>query len=79
MKRTWIAASALAIGLGAVAGQLAFAQQSQRGTAAERAACEPDVYRLCAAEIPDENKIIACLKKNKAKLSKACHKVMFDE
>ena len=42
------------------------------GTADERAACTPDVFRLCSSEIPSVSAIIACLKKEKAKLSPAC-------
>jgi hypothetical protein len=45
------------------------------GTDAEQRACTPDVFRLCAAAIPNETRIIACLKNNKAKLSPACRKV----
>jgi hypothetical protein len=42
------------------------------GTAEERAACTPDVFRLCASEIPNVAKIIACLKDKKAELSPGC-------
>jgi hypothetical protein len=42
------------------------------GTADERAACTPDVFRLCSSEIPNVSAIIACLKKEKAKLSPGC-------
>jgi hypothetical protein len=47
------------------------------GTPEERDACTPDVYRLCNAEIPDEKRIVECLKKNRKLLSPACHKVFF--
>jgi len=46
------------------------------GTDAEQQACTPDVFRLCSAAIPDEKRIVACLKRNKAKLSPACRKVI---
>lgn len=55
----------------------AYAQQG--GTKEERDACTPDVYKLCSSEIPDEKRIIACLKKNKSKLSPSCYKVFFDK
>ena len=46
---------------------------ADRGTA--EAACTPDVFRLCSAQIPDEKRIVACLKQNTARLSPACRKV----
>lgn len=45
------------------------------GTAAERAACTPDVFRLCSSEIPNVDRIIACMKANKNNLSTACRQV----
>jgi hypothetical protein len=45
-------------------------------TAAEaRAACTPDAFRLCAAQIPNVDAIIACLKREKAQLSPDCRAV----
>ena len=38
----------------------------------QRKACTPDVYRLCAGEIPSAPKITACLRAKKASLSPAC-------
>jgi hypothetical protein len=46
-----------------------------RGTLAQRRACTPDVYRLCAGEIPNVAHITACLRRNKARLSDACRAV----
>jgi hypothetical protein len=46
------------------------------GTDAEQRACTPDVFRLCSAAIPNERRIVACLKSNKARLSPACRKVV---
>jgi hypothetical protein len=51
---------------------VAFAQ----GTAAQRAACTPDVWRLCSSEIPNVSAIIGCLHKQRAALSPACRQVM---
>ncbi len=49
------------------------APQSQyQGTPAQRAACRPDVYRLCAGEIPNVRAITACLRKNHSRLSAGC-------
>ena len=42
-------------------------------------ACARDVSRLCRAQINDGDQIVlACLKQNRAKLSKACAKVLTD-
>ena len=45
---------------------------AQQGTPEQRRACTPDVYRLCAGEIPNVRAITACLRRNKASLSPAC-------
>ena len=45
------------------------------GTAEERSACTGDVFRLCSAEIPNTDRIVACLKSKKASLSTACRSV----
>ncbi len=37
--------------------------------------CYDDVQKLCAADIPDETKITACMKLKRASLSPACGKV----
>jgi hypothetical protein len=52
----------------------AFAQ----GTAQQRAACTPDAFRLCSSEIPNVERIIACMRAKKASLSPAC-KAVFDK
>ena len=45
------------------------------GTPEQRKACTPDVYRLCAGEIPNVRAITACLRRQKASLSDACRAV----
>ncbi len=45
-------------------------------TAAQRAACTPDVWRLCASEIPNVGAIKLCLRRERPKLSPACRTVM---
>ena len=45
-------------------------------TSAQRAACTPDVMRLCMAEIPDVAAIKLCLKRERSNLSVACRVVM---
>jgi hypothetical protein len=49
-----------------------------QGTSEERAACSPDVRRLCKSAGDDTFVVLACLKQNRAKLSKACEKVLAD-
>jgi hypothetical protein len=46
------------------------------GTKEEQDACTPDVTRLCSAAMPNEPRIVACLKRNLSKLSPACRSVM---
>lgn len=45
---------------------------AQQGTPEQRKACTPDVYRLCAGEIPNVRAITACLRRQKASLSPSC-------
>jgi hypothetical protein len=45
---------------------------SAAATAEERAACTPDVFRLCSSEIPSVDRIVACMKQQRSKLSPAC-------
>jgi hypothetical protein len=43
-----------------------------QGTPEQRKACTPDVYRLCAGEIPNVRAITACLRRQRASLSPSC-------
>ena len=45
------------------------------GTGEQRAACTPDVFRLCGAQIPNVDAIVACLKRERANLSADCKAV----
>ena len=49
------------------------------GTAEQRQACAPDVFRLCRAEIPKVDKIIACMETKRSDLSEACRVVFTPE
>ena len=49
-----------------------------QGTPEQRRACTPDVYRLCAGEIPNVRAITACLRRNRGNLSDAC-RAAFDQ
>jgi hypothetical protein len=55
------------------------AQSEYRGTPADQAACKPDVFRLCAGEIPSVRKITACLRRNMARLNPGCAAVFANE
>jgi hypothetical protein len=48
-----------------------------QGTDQQRAACTPDVFRLCGAYIPDSDRITACLRGNGPRLSQPCYDVFF--
>jgi hypothetical protein len=75
MYRTSIRLIAAVLALSSVGGSMASAQ----GTMAQQDACRPDVFRLCSNYIPDVGQIVACLRGNEARLSEACHLVMFAE
>jgi len=47
----------------------AFTQDDQRRL------CTSDVFRLCASEIPDVERITACMHRQRASLSEGCRKV----
>jgi hypothetical protein len=65
-------AAAFALALTLVSAGSAFAL----GTPEQRRACTPDVYRLCAGEIPNVRAITACLQRQKGNLSPACRAAM---
>lgn len=44
--------------------------------AAEEAACSGDATRFCGPEIPDEQRIAACLRANRDKISQACRALL---
>jgi len=53
----------------------AFAAQAQQG----HDACARDVSRFCRAHIHEDDQVVlACLKQDRARLSKACEKVLTD-
>ena len=51
------------------------AKAQEPGTPAQKRACRPDVYRLCAAEIPNVRAIVRCLRSNMSRLSPDCRAV----
>ena len=44
-------------------------------TQEQRAACAPDAFRLCGSEIPNVNRVTACMDAKKARLSPSCRAV----
>lgn len=49
--------------------------EEYRGTMEQQMACTPDVFRLCGAQIPDVNRIVACLRQNTPQLGEPCRAV----
>jgi hypothetical protein len=65
---------ALSIGWGMAIQNPAFSEE-YRGTVEQQVACTPDVFRLCGEQIPDVNRIVACLRQNTSQLSGRCRAV----
>lgn len=74
----WLNASLALAGVSLI---FALASESfaHSGTKEEQDACTPDVFRFCSAQIPNEDRIVACLNRHLAKLSPACRSVMSGE
>jgi hypothetical protein len=60
----------IAIGCGLAVQNAAFSQGTD-----QQMACTPDVWRLCGAQIPDAERIVACLRRNTSQLSGPCRAV----
>jgi hypothetical protein len=41
----------------------------------QRRLCTGDVFRLCSSEIPDRDRIVACMQRQRANLSSGCRSV----
>lgn len=65
----------LATAIGGIAVQDSAFSQEYRGTMQQQLACTPDVFRLCGEQIPDTNRIVACLRQNTPQLSGPCRAV----
>jgi hypothetical protein len=48
------------------------------GSPQEQAACAPDVHKFCHDEIPDTFAVLACLKRERAKIGKSCQQVLIN-
>jgi hypothetical protein len=58
-----------------IAMQQAAQSQEYRGTFEQQLACTGDVLSLCGDQIPDTNRIVACLRQNTPQLSNGCRAV----
>src|SRR5436853_7226753 len=65
----------LAIAIGGTGIIVPASSQEYRGTFEQQMACTPDVWRLCGDQIPDVNRIVACLRQNTTQLSNGCRAV----
>ena len=70
-------AALLAAGImvSALAGTDSAQSAEYRGTQDQQQACTPDVMRLCSDSVPDVNRIVTCLRRNRSNLSPACGSV----
>jgi hypothetical protein len=73
--RTGRIALGLAVAIGGVVASNAAAAEEYRGTMEQQMACTPDVWRLCSDQIPDVNRIVACLRQNTRLLSSGCRAI----
>ncbi|MCK1542769.1 hypothetical protein IVB12_12635 [Bradyrhizobium sp. 179] len=73
--RTERIALGVALAVSGIVAQSAASAQKYRGTMEQQMACTPDVWRLCSDQIPDVNRIVACLQQNTPQLSSGCRAV----
>ncbi len=69
------------VAVSAIAALVAFPSNcwSIEATAKQKEACAPDVFRLCKPHVPDIDKIVACMERERDKLSPACSVVFTPE
>jgi hypothetical protein len=65
---------AMSLACGIAMQQVAHSQE-YRGSLQQQLACTPDVLSLCGDQIPDTNRIVACLRQNTPQLSDGCRAV----
>ena len=65
----------VALAIGGTVAASAVSAEEYRGTMEQQMACTPDVWRLCSDQIPDVNRIVACLRQNTPQLSSGCRAV----
>ena len=60
------------LALGVALTVAAFPRAGHAYTPEEQAACQPDAFRLCGSEIPDIERVKACMVARRAQLSPEC-------
>ena len=76
MRKTFLVAALLSL---SVSGAAIAQQQQHSGTAEEQKACAHDVQKHCRAIMDQADLVVlSCLQQNRAKLTKACDKVLVD-
>ncbi len=76
MRKTFLVAALLSL---SVSGGAIAQQQSHSGTPEEQKACAHDVQKYCRAIMDQADLVVLnCLQQNRAKLTKACDKVLTD-
>ena len=65
-----------AAGLLAVTFAIAGSKPAAAQSADAASLCTPDVMRLCSEFIPDEGRIVSCLKAKRRQLSPGCHNAL---
>jgi hypothetical protein len=70
-----IACLAVVLTVSSICPSAGYAAGREVGTEEQRAACTPDVFRLCGSEIPNVDHILVCMTVKKASLSPACKAV----
>src|SRR5689334_13761353 len=73
--RTKLIVLSLMLPLGGALMSRAASADPYRGTWEQQMACTPDVWRLCGSQIPDVDRIVACLRQNTPNLSEGCRAV----
>jgi hypothetical protein len=76
MHRLTLTALVLLLASASIAPAQSQGRAKASGTADEQNACFRDANRYCADAIPDQFKVLACLKEHRKRLSKACEKVL---
>ena len=77
MVRKGVVVLGILLGLGAAAqAEIKLPFPNFEGTPEEQAACRPDSQRFCKEAQPDTFLVLACLQKNRHRISTACQKVL---
>lgn len=78
MRLSIALAALLGLGVAALAQAAALASDKYAITESEKAACTMDAIRFCSGAYPNEDRLLACMRRNHSSLSSTC-RVAFDE